>query len=110
MKYIIRSTTGALVAGMIAAGCSTSPPAADVAAADQAIGNASQTVDRAAADPHVTQYASTELARANESLALAKSTWSDKHDLTNTMQYAYVAQQRAATAEELGNARAAENV
>src|SRR5438874_11890176 len=101
MKYIIRSTTGALLAGMIAAGCSTAPSASEQEAANTALSNAGQTIDRAAADPHVTQYASSELERANDSLAKAKTAWNDKHDLTNTMQFAYLAQQRAATAEQL---------
>jgi outer membrane protein OmpA-like peptidoglycan-associated protein len=109
MKQIIRSTTGALVAGMIAAGCATQPPASDVAAANTAISNAGQAVDHAAADPHVTKYASSELERATDSLQKAKTAWNDKHDLPATKHLAYVAQQRAATAQELANARVAEN-
>lgn len=108
MKHIIRSTTGAIVAGMIAAGCSTSPPASDVAAAQTAISNAGQAVDHAAADAHVAKYASSELERASDSLRKATAAWNDKHDLPATMHLAYLAQQRAATAQELANQRAAE--
>jgi outer membrane protein OmpA-like peptidoglycan-associated protein len=109
MKLLIRSTTGALVAGVIAAGCATSPPASDVAAANTAISNAGQAVDRAEADPHVAKYASSELERATDSLQKAKTAWNDKHDLPATTHLAYLAQQRAATAQELANERAAEN-
>jgi outer membrane protein OmpA-like peptidoglycan-associated protein len=109
MKRVIRSTTAALVAGMIAAGCATSPPASDVAAANTAISNAGQAVDHARADPHVTKYASSELERATDSLQKAKTAWNDKHDLEATKHYAYLAQQRAATAQELANTRVAEN-
>jgi outer membrane protein OmpA-like peptidoglycan-associated protein len=109
MKHIIRSGTGALLAGMIAAGCSTTPPADKVAAADAALNNAGQAIDHAAADPHVAQYANTELDRANDSLGKAKEAWAKKHDVEATTHYAYMAQQRAATAQELANARAADN-
>jgi outer membrane protein OmpA-like peptidoglycan-associated protein len=109
MKHIIRTTTGALLAGMIAAGCSSTPPAADVAAANTAIDNAGQTIDRAANDPHVAKYASSELQRANDTLGKAKAAWNDKHDLHATTHLAYLAQQRAATAEQLANERASED-
>lgn len=36
-----------------------------------------------------------------------KTAWNDKHDLTTTKHYAYLAQQRAATAQEFANERAA---
>ena len=108
MNHIIRSTTGAIVAGMIVAGCSTSPPASDVAAAQTAIGNAGQAVDHAAANPHVAKYAPGELERASDSLRQATTAWNDKHDLPATTHLAYLAQQRAATAQELANQRAAE--
>jgi len=108
MKHIIRSATGALVAGMIAAGCSSTPSASDQAAADTAIGNASQAIDRASGDPHVAKYASSELQRASDSLGQAKTAWNDKHDLQSTTHLAYLAQQRAATAQELANQRASE--
>jgi outer membrane protein OmpA-like peptidoglycan-associated protein len=109
MKHIIRSTTGALVAAAIAAGCSTTPPQSDVAAANTALSNAGHAIDNAAADPHVAQYASSELGRARGSLQKAQATWDDKHDLKTTENLAYLAQQRAATAQELANERAAEN-
>ena len=108
MKHIIRSTTGAIVAGMIVAGCSTSPPASEVAAAQTAIGNAGQAVNQAAADPRVAKYAPGELERASDSLHKATSAWNDKHDLAATTHLAYLAQQRAATAQELANQRTAE--
>lgn len=108
MKRMFRSTTGALVAGLMAAGCATSPPASDVAAANTALSNAGQAVDHAAADPHVTKYASSELDRARDSLQQAQTAWNDKHDLDATKHLAYVAQQRAVTAQELANARVAE--
>jgi outer membrane protein OmpA-like peptidoglycan-associated protein len=110
MKHIIRSTTGALAAGMIAAGCSTAPPASDVAAAESAIGNAGHAVDQAAADPHVAKYAPGELDRASASLDQARTAWSKKHDLKTTTHLAYIAQQRAATAQQLANERASEEV
>lgn len=110
MKHIIRTTTGVLAAGMIAAGCSTAPKASDVAAADTAIGNAGQAVDQAAADPHVPKYAPSELDRASASLEQAKTAWNKKHDLKTTTHLAYIAQQRAATAQQLANARASEEV
>lgn len=110
MNHIIRSTTGAIVAGMIVAGCATSPPASEVAAAQRAIGNAGQAVDQAAADPHVAKYAPGELERASDSLRKATAAWNDKHDLPATTHLAYLAQQRAATAQELANQRAAEEV
>lgn len=108
MNHIIRSTTGAIVAGMIVAGCSTSPPASEVAAAQTAISNAGQAVDHAAADPHVAKYAPGELERANDSLRQATAAWNDKHDLPATTHLAYLAQQRAATAQEFANQRASE--
>lgn len=108
MKHFIRSTTGAIVAGMIAAGCSTSPPASEAAAAQAAISNAGQAVNHAATDPHVAKYAPGELERANDSLHKATAAWNDKHDLPATTHLAYLARQRAATAQELANQRAAE--
>jgi outer membrane protein OmpA-like peptidoglycan-associated protein len=108
MKHIIRSTTGAIVAGMIAAGCSTSPPASEVAAAQTAINNAGQAIDHASADPHVAKYAPSEMERASDSLRKATAAWNDKHDLPATTHLAYLAQQRAATAQEFANQRAAE--
>jgi outer membrane protein OmpA-like peptidoglycan-associated protein len=110
MKNIIRSTTGALLAGLFAAGCSTSPPASETSAADTALTNAGQAIDHAAADPQVAKYASSELERATESLQQAKAAWSKKHDLESTTHLAYLAQQRAATAQELANGRAAEEI
>lgn len=107
MNHILRSATGAVVAGIIATGCSTSPPASEVAAARTAIGNAGQAIDQASADPHVARYAPSELERATASLQKAKTAWNDKHDLTTTKHYAYLAQQRAATAQEFANERAA---
>lgn len=109
MKDMIRSSSGALLAAMIAAGCASKPPASEVAAANTSLGNASQAVDRAAADPHVNQFATTELERANGSLDQAKTAWNKHHDLKATTHLAYVALQRAATAEHLANARAAED-
>jgi outer membrane protein OmpA-like peptidoglycan-associated protein len=108
MKHIIRSTTGAIVAGVIAAGCATSPPASDVAAAQAAISNAGQAVNHAAADPHVAKYAQGELERANDSLQKATAAWNEKHNLPATMHLAYLANRRAATAQELASQRAAE--
>jgi outer membrane protein OmpA-like peptidoglycan-associated protein len=108
MKHIIRSATGALVASMFVAGCSSTPSASDQASADAAIGNASQAIDHASGDPHVAKYASSELDRASDSLGKAKTAWNDKHDLQATTHYAYIAQQRAATAQELASQRAAD--
>jgi outer membrane protein OmpA-like peptidoglycan-associated protein len=108
MKHIIRSTTGAIVAGMIVAGCSTSPPASEATAAQTAISNAGQAVNNAAADPHVAKYAPGELERANDSLRKATTAWNDKHNLPATTHLAYLAQRRAATAQELASQRAAE--
>lgn len=108
MKHVIQSTTGVLLASLIAAGCSTSPPASETAAADTAITNASQAIDQAAADPQVAKYASSELERATDSLQQAKSAWSKKHDLSSTTHLAYLAQQRAATAQALASGRAAD--
>jgi len=108
MKHIIRSATGALVVGIFVAGCSSTPSASDQAAADTAIGNASQAIDRASGDPHVAKYASSELQRASDSLGQAKTAWNDKHDLQTTTHLAYLAQQRAATAQELANQRTSE--
>ena len=108
MKNIIRSSSGALVAGMIAAGCSTAPPASEVTAANTALDNAGQAVSQAAADPHVAKYTSSELDRATASLHKAQEAWKDKHDLAATTHLAYLAQQRAATAQELANGRAAD--
>lgn len=110
MKHIIRTTTGALAAAMIAAGCSTAPKASDVAAADAAIGTAGQAVDQAAADRHVAKYAPSELERASASLEQARTAWSKKHDLKTATHLAYIAQQRAATAQHLANERASEEV
>lgn len=107
MEHFIRSTTGALVAGMIAAGCASTPSASDTATANAAIANAGQAVDHAASDPNVAKYASSELDRATASLTRAKAAWNDKHDLTASTQFAYLARQRAATAQELANERAA---
>jgi outer membrane protein OmpA-like peptidoglycan-associated protein len=108
MNHIIRSSTGVLLAGLIAAGCSTSPSQSDTAAANTAIANAAHSIDRAASDPHVTQYASSELGRAHDSLRKAQQTWNDHHDLATTTHLAYLAQQRASTAQELADERAAE--
>jgi outer membrane protein OmpA-like peptidoglycan-associated protein len=108
MKHIIRTGTGALLAGVIAAGCSTTPPASQVTAANNALGDAGQAIDHAAADPRVAQYAGSELERANASMGKAKAAWANKHDLQATEHYAYMARQRAATAQELANARAAD--
>ncbi|WP_208276707.1 OmpA family protein [Massilia oculi] len=109
MNHILRSATGAVVAGIIATGCATSPPASEVAAARTAIDNAGQAIDHASADPHVAKYAPSELERATASLQKAKTVWNDKHDLTATRHFAYLAQQRAATAQEFANARAADD-
>lgn len=109
MKPIVRSTTGALLACVLAAGCSSTPSASNQAAADTAIGNASQAIDRASGDPHVAKYASSELERANDSLRQARMAWTDKHDLQKTTHFAYLAQQRASTAQALANQRASED-
>ena len=108
MNHILRSATGALVAGIIATGCATSPPSSEVAAARAAIDNAGQAVDHASADPHVAKYAPSELERATASLQKAKTAWNEKHDLTATQHFAYLAQQRAATAQEFANELAAD--
>lgn len=108
MKHIIRSSSGVLLAGMIAAGCATAPPASEVAAANTAIGNAGQAIGQAAADPHVVKYAMSELERANTSLNQAKVAWNDKRDVQASTHYAYLAEQRAKTAKQLADARAAE--
>lgn len=108
MNNILRSATGAVAAGIIATGCATSPPASEVAAARAAIDNAGQAVDHASADPQVVKYAPSELERATASLQKAKTAWNDKHDLTATRHLAYLAQQRAATAQEFANERAAQ--
>jgi outer membrane protein OmpA-like peptidoglycan-associated protein len=108
MKNVIRSTTGALLVGMIAAGCSSTPSAEKTAAADTALTTASQAIDHAAADPKVSKYASSELERATHSLEQAKSAWSKKHDVQSTTHFAHLAQQRAMTAQELANGRAAD--
>ncbi len=108
MRHIIRSGAGALVAGMLAAGCASHPPANEVAAANTAIGNAGQVIDRASADPNVARYAQGELERASDQLRQAKTAWNDKHDVKTTEHLAYLAQQRALTAQELANGRAAE--
>lgn len=107
MEHIIRSTASMLVAGVIAAGCASTPSASDTAAANTAIANAGQAIDHAAGDPNVAKYASSELDRATDSLGRAKAAWNDKHDLQTSTQLAYIAQQRAATAQELANERAA---
>lgn len=109
MNHILRSATGAVVAGIIATGCATSPPASEVAAARTAIDNAGQAIDQASADPHVVKYAPSELERATASLQKAKAACNDKHDLTATRHFAYLAQQRAATAQEFANERAADD-
>jgi outer membrane protein OmpA-like peptidoglycan-associated protein len=108
MKPVIRSGAGALLAGVLAAGCSTTPPASQVTAADTALGDAGQAIEHAAADPHVAQYSGSELERANDALGKAKAAWANKHDLQATEHYAYMARQRAATAQELASARAAD--
>jgi outer membrane protein OmpA-like peptidoglycan-associated protein len=108
MKHIIRSTTGVLIAGAIAAGCAT-PSQSDTAAANTAIGNAGHAIEQAASNPHVAQYASSELGRAQDSLRKAQKTWKDDHDLAATTNLAYLAQQRALTAQELANERASED-
>jgi outer membrane protein OmpA-like peptidoglycan-associated protein len=100
----------ALAVGLFAAGCAHGPSASDQAAAETAIGNAGQAIDRASGDPHVSKYASSELERASDELTKAKTVWNDKHDLQMTRHLAYLAQQRAATAQELANGRAAEQV
>lgn len=107
MKPVIRSGAGALLAGMIAAGCSSIPSASDTATANVALGNAGQAIDQAAGDPNVAKYASSELERANDSLGKAKTAWNDQHDLQATTQFAYLARQRAATAQALASERAA---
>ena len=109
MKHIIRTSTAVLLAGLAVAGCKTSPPASEAMTADTALTNAGQAVDHAAADPHVAKYASSELDRANDSLQKAKEAWSKTHDLSATTHLAYVAQQRAVTAQELANGRAADD-
>lgn len=106
MNNIIRSTTGVLVAGMMAAACTTEPP--NPAVANAAINKASTAIDSAAADPQVTKYAPDELARAQASLRQAQTIWQDKHDEQATTTQAYVAGQYAATATELAKQRAAE--
>jgi outer membrane protein OmpA-like peptidoglycan-associated protein len=110
MKHIIRSSTGALLVCMIAAGCATKPSSSEVAAANTSLGNAGVAIDRASADPHVAKYASSELERAQDSMQKANKAWNDKHDVKTTMNYAYLAQQRAVTAQELANERAAHEV
>lgn len=108
MNPIIRKSMSALAVGVFAAGCAHGPSASDQAAADAAIGNASQAIDHASSDPHVSKYASSELERASDELTKAKTAWNDKHDLQMTRHLAYMAQQRATTAQELANGRAAE--
>ena len=108
MKKLIRTSMSALVVGMFAAGCAHAPSASDQASAETAIGNAGQAIDRASSDPHVSKFAASELERASDDLSQAKAAWNDKHDLQTTQHMAYLAQQRALTAQELANGRAAE--
>jgi outer membrane protein OmpA-like peptidoglycan-associated protein len=109
MKHIIRSSTAALIAGVLAAGCSSTPSQSDSATANAALGSAGHAIDQAANNPHVEQYASNELQRAQNSLHQAQTTWNEDHDLAATTNLAYLAQQRAATAQELANQRAAQD-
>lgn len=109
MKHVIRASTGALLACMLAAGCSTKPSATQEAVANTALGNAGQAIDRAAADPHVAKYATGELDRATGELDKAKNAWRTRHDLGAATHFAYLAQQRATMAQELANTRASED-
>lgn len=109
MKHPLRASTGVLLACMVAAGCSTKPSATQEAVANTALGNAGQAVASAAANPQVAKYATGELARATGELDKAKTAWRNQHDLGAATHYAYLAQQRATTAQELANTRASEN-
>jgi len=103
---IIRSTSGVLAVGIMAAACTTSPPTQQNAS----INEATQAVDRAAGNPQVAKNAPAELMRAQDSLRQAKGIWQAKGDAAQATHFAYLARQQAATAEYLANERIAKDV
>jgi len=108
MNNIIRSTAGVVAVGIMAAACTTAPPPQQAASTPE-IDNAAQVVNRAAANQHVMKYAPTEMERAQNSLQHAQTTWKNSGDAIAASHFAYLAHQRALTAMELANQRAAED-
>jgi outer membrane protein OmpA-like peptidoglycan-associated protein len=94
---------GVLLAAGLLAGCSSSPPLFDPAV-EQARGE----VQAAAADSDVVQFARSELELAQDAFAQAERNWRRRNDRDVIAHWAYLAQQRAATAREAGRLRRAE--
>jgi outer membrane protein OmpA-like peptidoglycan-associated protein len=98
----IYSTLVLIAAASLAGGCSTTPPRLS------ALEDARTAVNRAEADPRVTQLAPVELQRARELLGQADSLWTKERDEAPAAHLAYLAGQQAAIAEARARQRTAD--
>lgn len=101
MHPIIRRTTTvgtALIAAGLLAACASRGPLSTV-------DDARAAVDRAAANPAVTQYAPLELKAATDTLARADRVWRENNDAAEANHLAYLATQRAEIANNTARAR-----
>ncbi|MDD2711430.1 MAG: OmpA family protein [Simplicispira sp.] len=95
-----RTTTlaAALLAATLLGACASHAPL-------PALEQARSTVDRAATDPAVGQYAPIEMKEATDTLARADRVWTDKKDESEARHLAYLATQRAEIASNTARAR-----
>lgn len=99
-QFIHRTTalcTSLIAVGLLAACASTTPL--------PALESARSTVNTAAGNPSVNQYAQLELKQATDALAKADRQWADDHDEAETNHLAYLATQRAEIATNTARAR-----
>lgn len=75
---------------------------------EPSIVQAQQAYDSAANDPRIARTAQTELREARDALARADAAWQQNHNVEEARHLAYLAEQRARIAAEVGNRRAAE--
>ena len=108
MKLLNHTSAALIIAGIWSVGCSSTAPVQQAVAPNDYIDNVAKVVSQAAAEPRVARFAPNELQRAQATLQSAQSTWQATGDMTQSAHLAYLANQRAVTAMELANQRAAE--
>src|SRR5690606_2969342 len=86
-----------IAAALLAAGCQTMPPAANLE-----LQQAREAYHTAQNDPRAQKYATVELNRARDTLQHAEAEWRENGNTELASHLAYVARQRALTATEVG--------
>lgn len=108
MKLLLRTSAALMAASLLNVACSSTAPPQNAMTPNAYIDNAAMVVSKATAEPRVTRFAPAELQRAQATLQSAQTTWQASGNMTQSAHLAYLANQRAVTALELANQRAAE--